>query len=80
MLRQRLASLRRRLRLVTTVRGSGLLLTVLLASAVVVGLLDWRWHLPDLVRAIVLAGTLVGGVYVVFRYLLRPLSALSDDI
>ncbi len=80
LLRQRLGSLRRRLRLVATVRGSGLLLTVVLASAVVVGLLDWRWHLPDLVRAVVLVGTMVGGVVVAYRFLFRPLSAPSDDL
>ncbi|HTU89828.1 MAG TPA: hypothetical protein VMF69_07015 [Gemmataceae bacterium] len=80
MLRQRLAALRRRLRLVAAVRGSGLLLTVLLATAVVAGLLDWRWHLPALVRAVVLVGTLVGGILVAYRYLFRPLSAPSDDL
>ncbi len=80
MLRQRLATLRRRLRFVATVRGSGLLLTVLLATGVVAGVLDWRWHLPALVRAVVLVGTLVGGVIVAYRYLFRPLSAPSDDL
>lgn len=80
MLRQRLSALRRRLRLVATVRGTGLLLTVLLATAVVAGLLDWRWHLPALVRAVVLIGSLAGGIIVAYRYLFRPLSAPSDDL
>jgi hypothetical protein len=80
MLRQRLAALRRRLCFVATVRGSGLLLTVLLATAVVAGLLDWRWHLPALVRTVVLVGTLVGGIVVAYRYLFRPLSVPSDDL
>lgn len=80
MLRQRLAALRRRLRLVASVRGIGLLLTVFLATALVAGLLDWRWHLPDLVRAIVLVATLVGSIFVFYRYLFRPLSAPSDDL
>ncbi len=80
MLRQRLASLRRRLRLVATVRGAGLLLTVLLATAVVAGLLDWLWHLPALVRAVILVATLAGGIVVAYRYLFRPLSAPSDDL
>jgi hypothetical protein len=79
-LRQRLAALRRRLRFVALVRGSGLLLTVLLATAVVFGLLDWRWHLPALVRAVVLIGTLVGGIIVAYRYLFSPLSAANDDL
>ncbi len=79
-LRKRLAGLRRRLRLVATVRGAGLLLTVVLAAAVVAGLLDWRWHLPDLVRAIVLVGTLAGGTLIAFRFLFQPLTAPSDDL
>ncbi|MHB1422361.1 MAG: hypothetical protein ACYC3I_04025 [Gemmataceae bacterium] len=79
-LRQRLAALRRRLRFVATVRGAGFLLTVVLAAAVVAGLLDWRWHLPALVRAFVLVGTLAGGVLVAYRYLFRPLNAPSDDL
>src|SRR6516225_3518724 len=79
-LRKRLAGLRRRLRLVATVRGAGLLLTVVLATAVVAGLLDWRWHLPELVRAIVLVGTMAGGVAIAYRFLLRPLTAPSDDL
>ncbi len=80
MLWQRLASLRRRMRLVATVRGAGFLLTVLLATAAVAGLIDWRWHLPPLVRAVVLVGTLAGGIFVAYRYLFRPLSAPSDDL
>ena len=47
-LRHRLAQLRRRLRLVATVRGGSQLLAVVLGTAVLVGLADWRWHLPDL--------------------------------
>jgi hypothetical protein len=80
MLRQRLAGLRHRLLLVATVRGVGLLLTVLLAVAVVAGLLDYRWHLPALVRAIVLVATLVGSIVVAYRYLIRPLNAPNDDL
>jgi len=80
MLRQRLAGLRRRLRVVAIVRGAGLLLTVVLAAAVVAGLLDWHWHLPALVRAVVLVATLAGGIFIAYRYLYRPLSAPSDDL
>jgi hypothetical protein len=80
MLRQRLAALRHRLHLVAGVRGAGLLLTVVLATAVVAGLLDWHWHLPALVRAVILTATLVGGTFVFYRYLFRPLSAPNDDL
>ena len=57
-LRQRLAALRRRRRLVAAVRGASWLAVVLLTTAAVGGLLDWRWHLPGLVRALLLTGTL----------------------
>lgn len=80
LLRHRLAALRRRLRVVAAVRGGGLLLTVLLATAVVAGLLDWHWHLPALVRAFVLVTAFAGGIFVFYRYLFRPLSAASDDL
>jgi hypothetical protein len=79
-LRQRLAGLRRRLRLVATVRGVGFLLSVLLAVGVAAGLLDWQWHLPALVRALVLVAALTGGILISYRYLFRPLSAPSDDL
>src|SRR5271163_4577049 len=73
-LRQRLAALRRRLYFVATVRGVGWLLTVLVAATVVAGVLDWRWHLPGLVRAVFLAAALAGAAMVAIRYLFKPLS------
>src|SRR5579872_1813277 len=79
-LRQRLAALRRRLYLVATVRGVGWLLTVLVATAVVAGVLDWRWHLPGLVRAVFLVAALAGAAIIAIRYLLKPLSAKADDL
>src|SRR5258708_6690574 len=45
-LRQRLALLRRRLRLVATWRGVSLVLALLLTALVTAGLLDWSVHLP----------------------------------
>jgi hypothetical protein len=79
-LRHRLAALRRRLRLVAAFRGAGWLLAAVLASAVAAGLLDWRWHLPDLVRAAVLVATLAGAAVLAYRYLFCPLSARADDL
>jgi len=77
---QRLARLRRRLRFVTMLRGVGWLLTVILLTAIVVGLLDWRWHLPGLIRAIVLVGTLSAAGYIALRHLFMPLAERSDDL
>jgi hypothetical protein len=77
---QRLAALRRRLRVVTACRGSGWLLTVLLAPAIAAGVLDWRFHLPALVRALLLIGTLFTAGVVALRYLLRPFASRTDDL
>jgi hypothetical protein len=79
-LRQRLAALRRQLRLVATLRGGGWLVAVLFVPMVAAGLLDWRFHLPALVRAVLLIGTLTAAGLVALRQLLRPLSDRSDDL
>ena len=79
-LRKRLAALRRRLRLVVTLRGAGWLLTLLLVSAGLAGFLDWAWRLPALVRAAVLVGTLSGAGLLAYRLLLRPLLTRVDDL
>ena len=79
-LRQRLAALRRQLRLVAAVRGGGWLLAVVLVPVVAAGLLDWRFHLPPLVRAVLLIGTLTAAGLVGLRHLFRPLRYRTDDL
>src|SRR5262245_947008 len=79
-LRHRLAVLRRRLRFVATFRGVAWLIAVVLATFLVFGLLDWRFHLPALVRGVVLAGLLAGVGVIAFRMLFRPLSEPVDDL
>ncbi len=79
-LRKRLAGLRRRLRLVASFRGLNWLLTAVLTTAVLVGLADWQWHLPGLVRAFALSGLLAGAGVILQRFLFRPLSAPTDDL
>jgi hypothetical protein len=79
-LHHRLAALRRRLRLIILWRGTGWLLSVVLLAAALAGLLDWTIHLPGLVRAVLLVGTLTGGILVAYRYLVRPLAAKTDDL
>src|SRR5713101_4600965 len=79
-LARRLTWVRRRLRFVTTFRGVSWLLALLLLTALGVGLIDWRLHLPSLVRAAVLVGVLGAAGYIVIRHLLRPLAAKSDDL
>lgn len=77
---RRLARLRRRIRLVAIVRGISLLLAVLVATLITAGLLDWRWHLPSLVRAFGLVAALGGSGLIFLHYFLRPLRAPVDDL
>ncbi len=79
-LRQRLAAVRRRLRFVTTFRGTTWLLALLLGGAAVAGLLDYRFHLPDVVRALLLVATVSGAGYVFYRRLFLPLREKDDDL
>lgn len=79
-LQRRLAALRRQLWLVVVLRGMGLLLAILLGSALLAGVLDWRFHLPGLVRAVILVGTLGAAIGVAYRHLFVPLSTPADDL
>ncbi len=79
-LRGRLSALRRRLYTVTLLRGAGLVLAVFCLNAAVAGALDWRFHLPAFVRAVILVWTLACAAFCAFRYLYRPLSARTDDL
>src|SRR4051794_23759527 len=79
-LQTRLAGLRRRLRLFVTLRGVCYLAGALLGGVLLAGLLDWLIHLPSLMRAVFLAGTLTLSVYTALRYLARPLSTKMDDL
>lgn len=79
-LRRRLAGLRRRMRSVVTLRGLGWLLAIVLGAFLAAGALDWRFHLPSVVRAVVLIGTLGGAGYVAYRHLFLPLRIPADDL
>lgn len=79
-LRTRLAALRGRLRRVHLVRGVGLVVGLTLLGLLAAGFLDFYWPLPSLVRAILLAGCLVGASLVAIHYLILPLRARTDDL
>ncbi len=79
-LQQRLAAVRRRLRFVTTFRGACWLLVIILGGAAVAGLLDWRFHLPGVIRALLLVATLAGAGVVFYRRLYLPLREQDDDL
>jgi hypothetical protein len=79
-LRQRLGAVRRRLRFVTLFRGTTWLLALTLATVAVAGLLDYRFHLPSVVRALILVTTLAGAGALFYRRLLLPLRERDDDL
>src|SRR4051794_42610 len=79
-LRGRLAGIRRRARFLVVLRGSGLLLLVAAICLVTAGLLDWRWHLPGVLRALTLAALLTTSGWLFCARLWRPLAAPADDL
>src|SRR5436309_8720587 len=81
-LQPRLAALRRRMRLVVTSRGFSLFLSLLLASTILAGWLDWRipGHLPSLIRALILVASISGGGIIAYLFLLKPLLSRADDL
>jgi hypothetical protein len=79
-LQERFAALRTRLRLIVTVRGLSWVLALLFVGALLGGWIDWRVHLPSLVRAFLLVGVVGGAIYLIRRYLLEPLSQPTDDL
>src|SRR5579864_4383445 len=77
---KRLARVRRRMHLVALLRGLFALLALLVGGALVVGLLDWRLHMPGLARAVALIGILAGAGIIFFFWLIRPLQQRADDL
>ena len=82
----RLALLRRRLRLVTTVRGSCLTLAVLIGSLTLACLFDiivyrgLNLELPGMIRGLFLVATLAGTGLIGYSWLLRPLAKKLNDL
>ncbi|QDU37732.1 hypothetical protein Mal4_20490 [Maioricimonas rarisocia] len=70
----RLGELRRTVRLLVTVRGLALVLTVLTAAALLAGWLDWQFDLtPSWIRLTLLVIVAIAGIEAMRRWLLRPL-------
>src|SRR5205823_927317 len=76
----RFAGLRFRLRLVTVLQGFATVAAILLGGAAVEGMLDWRFSLPPLVRALILVGLLAASGWAIIRFLLIPLRTPSDNL
>ncbi|MCI0378307.1 MAG: hypothetical protein L0215_11925 [Gemmataceae bacterium] len=79
-LQRRLASLRRRFRLLVGWRGLCAIGAVLIGAGVIVGLADWFLELPSLFRALLLVGIVGSAGVVAFRLLIQPLARPSDDL
>src|SRR4051794_25657773 len=77
---RRLGRLRRRLRIVTAAQGVLALIAVVAGGAAIAGLLDWRFQLPALVRALALVALVSAAGYVLIRRLFVPLRAPADNL
>src|ERR1700731_1311461 len=79
-LQNRLAGLRRRLRLQIVWRGLCALTALVVGGAVLAGLADWLVDLPGLVRSLALVGILAGALVVAYQIMVVPLSTRCDDL
>jgi len=79
-LQQRLAGIRRQMRIVVLYRGLAVLFVLALGCLIAGGLLDWSLRLPSTVRALLLAGTVSAAGYLVWRILFQPLWGKTDDL
>lgn len=77
---KRLASLRRKVRVLDGWQGICALVAVVLGVGLAVGTLDFFTHLPGLVRAVCLVGLLVGSGILAYRYLIKPFARPCDDL
>src|SRR5258706_10624858 len=77
---RRLARLRRRIWLVAGMCGLFAVLAVLAGGIAILGFLDWRFHLPGLVRALGLVGTLSAAGYLAIRLLIQPFRVPADNL
>jgi hypothetical protein len=77
---RRLATLRLKVRFLDGWLGACALVTLILGVGVSVGVLDYWFHLPSLVRAVALVGLLIGCGFVAYRYLIKPFSKPCDNL
>lgn len=76
----RLAGLRFRLRLAAVVLGVSAVTAILVGGTAAAGLLDWRFGLPPLVRAMALVGILGAAGFALLRILVAPLRQPIDNL
>ncbi len=79
-LQERLASLRRRVRLRIGETAICALIGLLVGAALLVGLADWLFDLPSLIRALALVSLLGTAGWVAYQTLLKPLASRCDDL
>jgi hypothetical protein len=76
----RLATLRRRVRLLEGWQGICALLTVIVGAVLLAGLLDWWVQLPSLIRGGLLVAIVTASGVLAYRYLFVPLRSPCDDL
>lgn len=68
----RLSRLRGRLRAIIALRQGSQAIALIVLVIALLGFLDWRFHLPALVRALALVGMLAGSVLLIVRTIVAP--------
>jgi hypothetical protein len=76
----RLAGIRRKVRVLETWQGVCAVLTLIVGTVVVAGLLDWWVQLPSFFRGLVLVGIVGGSGWLAYQYLLRPMLSPCDNL
>ncbi len=80
-LEDRLQELRRRIRRLLLLNGLAWLVTVLVGSMAIVGIMDWLLHFDDPgVRLILSLAVVAGTAYVAYRWLIAPLRVTLSDL
>jgi hypothetical protein len=78
---ERLSQLRGRVRYVVGVYGLCCLIVVFFLTGLIVGSLDWLWHIDDSgIRFLLLLSVIGSSGYVGWRFLYRPLAARLTDV
>lgn len=77
---ERIDRLRGRYRWVIFARDGALWLLLTFLSLVLLGFLDWKFHLPGLIRALGLCGIITGSVFFYFYRVRRPLRVARNPL
>ncbi|GAB4149670.1 MAG: hypothetical protein Tsb009_24070 [Planctomycetaceae bacterium] len=79
-LKSHFARLRRLARVAIAFRGVSWVLVFLLTTSFLAGFVDWRWHVGEQTRLLMLVGIFAGCGFLIWRMLLRPLMQPLSDL